>query len=133
MPKNSIEQIPAQDREEWVVATKFGHKFNEMFTRDDIIDPKGVVKQLDDSLKALQTDYIDLYQFHSLDDEAFQTDGLWDVLAKEVEKGRIHHLGNSYGRRERQVDLESRVPNFGVRRSQNFWTNRGRCREESQG
>ncbi len=84
-----------RDREKWIVATKFGHKFHENFTRDDIVDPGGVLKQLEDSLRALQTDYIDLYQFHSHSDELFQTEGLWEMLAKEKEKGKIRHLGIS--------------------------------------
>ena len=39
---------------------------------------EGVVKQLDDSLKALQTDYIDLYQFHSGPDALFDNDDTMD-------------------------------------------------------
>jgi len=86
------------DRDKWIVATKFGHKFHENFTRDDIIDPAGVVQQLEDSLRALRTDYVDLYQFHSLGDDAFQTEGLWETLLKEKEKGKIRHLGISIGK-----------------------------------
>ena len=86
-----------RDRGNWVVATKFGHHFKEAFERDVVISPEQVVRQLDDSLRALRTDYIDLYQFHSLDDEAFQTNGLWDVLAAEKQKGKIRHLGVSIG------------------------------------
>ena len=85
------------DRDQWVVATKFGHTFKENFERDTIIDPAGVVKQLDDSLRALRTDYVDLYQFHSLDDTAFQTESLWETLQAEVQKGKIRHLGISIG------------------------------------
>lgn len=86
-----------QDREKWVIATKFGHKFLRPFTRDNICDPHGVVDQLEGSLRALKTDYIDIYQFHSGDDELFRTPGLWETLAGEKEKGRIRHLGISIG------------------------------------
>lgn len=85
------------DRSDWIVATKFGHKFHDLFTRDDVSAPDAVVKQLDESLRALQTDYVDLYQFHSLGDASFQTDGLWEALAKEQAKGKIRHLGISIG------------------------------------
>lgn len=84
-------------REDWIVATKFGHKFNDLFERDTIYDPKLVLKQLEDSLTALRTDYIDLYQFHSGNDEMFQTPGLWELLQKQVEAGKIRHLGISIG------------------------------------
>jgi len=48
-------------------------------------------------LKALQTDYIDLYQFHSGSDEAFDQDELWTLLDKQVQAGKIRHLGTSIG------------------------------------
>jgi aryl-alcohol dehydrogenase-like predicted oxidoreductase len=88
------------DRDQWIVATKFGHKFKKNFERDNIIDPAGVLQQLEDSLRALRTDYIDLYQFHSLDDDAFRTEALWETLDKEVQKGKIRHLGISIGSNE---------------------------------
>ena len=85
------------NREDWIVATKFGHKFHDLFTRDTVYDPKLVLQQLEDSLTALRTDYIDLYQFHSGNDEMFQTPGLWELLQKQVEAGKIRHLGISIG------------------------------------
>lgn len=88
------------NRKDWIVATKFGHKFNDMFERDTIYDPDLVLKQLEDSLTALRTDYIDLYQFHSGNDEMFQTSGLWEMLEKQVQAGKIRHLGISIGSNE---------------------------------
>ncbi len=88
------------DRDQWIVATKFGHHFKSNFERDNIIDPAGVVRQLEDSLRALKTDYVDLYQFHSLDDDAFKTEALWETLQGEVQKGKIRHLGISIGSNE---------------------------------
>jgi len=87
----------ADERDRWIVASKFGHHFREPFERDNRITPEAVRQQLDDSLAALRSDYIDLYQFHSLDDEAFATEGLWDYLNEEKQRGRIRHLGISIG------------------------------------
>jgi aryl-alcohol dehydrogenase-like predicted oxidoreductase len=84
-------------RERWIVATKFGHKFNGPFNRDTTYAPDDVRKQLEGSLKALQTDTIDLYQFHSGNDEMFRTDGLWETLRGFVESGKVQHLGISVG------------------------------------
>ncbi|WJH35001.1 aldo/keto reductase [Paenibacillus sp. CC-CFT747] len=84
-------------REDWVVATKFGHHFHDKFKRTDEYSPEQVLKQLDGSLKALQTDYIDLYQFHSGPDAAFDNDELWTLLDKQVQAGKIRHLGTSIG------------------------------------
>ncbi len=85
------------DRESWFVATKFGHKFHNNFERTDRWGPSEVVAQLDASLKALKTDYIDLYQFHSGGDEVFDNDELWGALNEQVEAGKIRHLGISIG------------------------------------
>ncbi len=85
------------DREDWLVATKFGHKFHNNFERTDRWTPGEVVEQLDASLKALNTDYIDLYQFHSGSDEAFDQEALWEILNDQVKAGKIRHLGISIG------------------------------------
>ncbi|WP_018756796.1 aldo/keto reductase [Paenibacillus terrigena] len=89
--------IARRNREDWVIATKFGHHFHERFTRTDTYGADDVVKQLDASLKALQTEYIDLYQFHSGPDAAFDNDALWTVLDKQIQAGKIRHLGTSIG------------------------------------
>lgn len=89
--------LSRRKRENWVVATKFGHHFHERFTRTDEFKPEEVVRQLDASLKALRTDFIDLYQFHSGPDAVFDNDDLWTVLDKQVQAGKIRHLGTSIG------------------------------------
>ncbi|HZG83876.1 aldo/keto reductase [Paenibacillus sp.] len=91
------EFLKQDKREDWVLATKFGHHFNGLFERDQLWSAVDVKKQLEDSLRALQTDYIDLYQFHSGTDEAFDNDELWTMLDKEVQAGKIRHLGISIG------------------------------------
>ncbi|OHB68418.1 MAG: aldo/keto reductase [Planctomycetes bacterium RBG_13_62_9] len=83
------------ERQRWVIATKFGHKFNRAFQRDDLFEPSQVQAQLEQSLEALQTDYIDLYQFHSGTDRMFDTPGLWERLRSLVDTGAVRHLGIS--------------------------------------
>lgn len=83
------------DRQDWIIATKFGHKFHKNFERTDHFDPPSVLKQLEESLKSLQTDYVDLYQFHSGSNEAFDNPDLWEMLAKQVEAGKIRAVGLS--------------------------------------
>jgi aryl-alcohol dehydrogenase-like predicted oxidoreductase len=82
-------------RDDWIVATKFGHKFHETFERDMLFEPDDVRKQLEDSLRALRTDHVDLYQFHSGTDEHFDTEGLWEMLQAQKKAGKIRHLGIS--------------------------------------
>jgi aryl-alcohol dehydrogenase-like predicted oxidoreductase len=82
-------------REKWIVATKFGHEFHSVMERSRLFKPEEVRSQLEESLKALQTEYVDIYQIHSPTDEEFNCPGLWEMLHKEMEKGKIRHLGIS--------------------------------------
>jgi len=77
-------------REDWIIATKFGHKHGGW-------TPEAVRETLEDSLRVLGTDYVDVYQFHSGSNEAFDTPGLWEMLAEQVEAGKVRFLGNSVG------------------------------------
>ncbi len=94
-------------RENWVIATKFGHRFTANFTREERWTPDDVRGQLEASLRALRVETIDLYQFHSGPDEAFDNDALWTMLADQVQAGKIRHLGisiSSYAERLHQVE-----------------------------
>jgi aryl-alcohol dehydrogenase-like predicted oxidoreductase len=85
----------ARDREKWIVATKFGHRFTGFLKRSDERDVSHVREQLEGSLRALRTDYIDLYQYHSVRDEEFDNPALWAFLAEMKKAGKIRHVGNS--------------------------------------
>ena len=107
-----IGQAIKGQREKWIVATKFGHKFKPNFERDCLFEPAQVQEQLEESLRSLKTDYIDLYQFHSGTDEMFDVPGLWEMLQKQVKAGKVLHLGISISRKQGsiyQVDNASEV------------------------
>ena len=87
--------LARRDRSRWIVATKFGHQFHGFMDRTWHLSPNEVRIQLEDSLRALRVETIDVYQFHSGTDEAFQNDDLWAMLAREREAGKIRHLGIS--------------------------------------
>jgi aryl-alcohol dehydrogenase-like predicted oxidoreductase len=87
-------------RDEWIVATKFGHRYTGHFQRDQLWTADEVLRQLDASLEALRTDHVDLYQFHSGTREAFDDPELWPALAEQVKAGRIRHLGISIGKND---------------------------------
>lgn len=84
-------------RDRWVVATKFGHKFHSHLTRTEPRRPEDVLRQLEDSLKALRTDRIDVHQYHSYGDEQFFAEDVQAVLLRAKELGKVLHLGNSVG------------------------------------
>ena len=82
-------------RADWIVATKFGHAYAGSTQKTDAWAADQVRRQLEDSLRALQTDYIDLYQFHSGGNEVFQNEKLWAMLHEQVRAGKIRLLGLS--------------------------------------
>ena len=74
-------------RDQWVIATKSMARDYESMKRD-----------IDISLKNLQTDYIDLYQIHNIktDEEfhiCFGENGAYKALLEAKEKGKIRHIG----------------------------------------
>ncbi|WP_077622464.1 aldo/keto reductase [Sediminibacillus massiliensis] len=87
--------LSRDNREDWIIATKFGHHWHKKWSHAWSVDD--VRQQLDESLRSLQTDYIDLYQFHSGSDEDFDNDALWTMLDKQVQAGKIRNLGISIG------------------------------------
>ncbi len=63
-------------------------------------DGNEVVEQMENSLRQLRTDYIDLYQLHQISQEEEWQEinrlgGVMDKLSKELDKGKICYLGFS--------------------------------------
>lgn len=85
----------AGDRANWIVATKFGHLFHGHMNRTDARTAADATLQVEASLKALRTDYIDLLQYHSVRFTEFDNDELTNVLRRMVQSGKVRHLGNS--------------------------------------
>jgi len=90
-----IGQSISGQRGDWIVATKFGHEFHGFLDRTEPRTPADVLRQLEDSLKALRTDYVDIYQYHSWGDDQFFDADVQAVLEKAKVAGKFRHLGNS--------------------------------------
>jgi len=86
-----------RDRSKWIIATKFGHKYHGYMNRTEPRTPADTLKQIEDSLTALQTDYIDLLQYHSWGDDKFADASVLEVIQKAKQQGKVRHLGNSVG------------------------------------
>lgn len=84
-----------KNRDNWILATKFGHAYKGFLDVEDSWSPAEVKQQLENSLDALCTDYIDIYQFHSGSNDVFDNDTLWQTLEKEKRSGKIRYLGVS--------------------------------------
>jgi aryl-alcohol dehydrogenase-like predicted oxidoreductase len=83
-------------RNKFFVGTKFGHD-NEKKPNSEsyTLTLPSVKKQLNESLKNLRTDYIDIYYYHSGGNDNFCNDEIWEFLNKKVDSGVIRHLGLS--------------------------------------
>lgn len=95
--ENFIGNALQSRREQWIIATKFGHNHCSELPGEAHWQADQVLLQLEASLRALQTDYIDIYQFHSGTREQLDNDALWTMLSKQVQAGKIRHLGISIG------------------------------------
>jgi myo-inositol catabolism protein IolS len=101
-------------RGHFILATKFGHHFVKPFERTEPRSGPDIQKQLEDSLRTLQTDYIDLYQYHSVRDEEFASQEVRTVLEKAKTAGKIRHLGNSIAAGARTTVQLEKAPDYHV-------------------
>lgn len=83
-------------RDRVVIATKFGHVIDEM-TKTVFADNnqilKNVQRDLENSLRRLQTDWIDIYQLHEAEYDPELALELRNVLEKFVIEGKIRWYG----------------------------------------
>ncbi|HUB24311.1 MAG TPA: aldo/keto reductase [Tepidisphaeraceae bacterium] len=121
----------ARDRSKWIVATKFGHVFHSHLNRTDARTAADAAMQIEASLKALKTDYIDLLQYHSIRFEEFDNDELSGLLLKMIQSGKVRHLGNSIGGQTRKnVDQVEASTRRGVQAIQVIYNRLDRAPEE---
>src|ERR1700746_2448054 len=82
--------IKAVRREEVVIATKAPFSFSNPWST-----PEDIVASLHNSLRQLDTDYIDVYQLHGVSPGAYDhaLNALAPVLLREKAKGKFRHLG----------------------------------------
>jgi aryl-alcohol dehydrogenase-like predicted oxidoreductase len=80
-------------RERTVLATKL---YGDMgaWPNEGKLSALNIRRALDASLKRLQTDYIDLYQFHHID-RATPWDEIWQAIEVAVAQGKILYVGSS--------------------------------------
>lgn len=76
-------------------------------------DATGARKELEQSLKTLQTDRFDLYQLHNMSkpediEQAFAPGGVIELLVKAREEGKVRHLGFSAHNEDVALELLDR-------------------------
>ncbi|MCC3265285.1 aldo/keto reductase [Arthrobacter gengyunqii] len=80
-------------REDTVIATKLYGSMSER-PNDTFLSALNIRRALDASLSRLQTDYIDLYQFHHIDRNT-PWDEIWQAMEVAVQQGKIIYNGSS--------------------------------------
>jgi aryl-alcohol dehydrogenase-like predicted oxidoreductase len=103
----SEEQLAAAfgDRRERVVyATKFGYDFSasgqERRGQSELpqdFSPAFVRRALEDSLRRLRTEYVDIYQMHNARMAQIEDNTLWDLLESFKREGKIRMYGVALG------------------------------------
>ncbi len=81
-----------EKRKDVFLATKCGMVWDDSRRVKIHASPKSIIKEIDDSLKRLQIDYIDLYQIHWHDPETPVEDS-WGTLVRLKEEGKARYIG----------------------------------------
>ena len=93
-------------RDRIVIATKFGYDFYSEPEDNDRpghqerpqdFSPAFIRKALEESLKRLETGYVDLYQLHNPRMQAVESDELFATLEDLKREGKIRHYGVALG------------------------------------
>jgi len=94
-------------RDQWIIATKFGHKFHKPFDRTEPRSPSDCLAQLDESPTALRVDAVDLWQYHSWGDDKFFDDDVLAAVHRAKDQGKVKHIGNSVGNNQNVKQVEA--------------------------
>ncbi len=89
-----VGQVMASRRQDVVIATKFGNVFDEQ-TKQIVGasgEPDFIRRACEASLRRLNTDYIDLYQFHKGDYPLQRADEVVETLERLVDEGKIRGM-----------------------------------------
>ncbi|RKQ92669.1 aryl-alcohol dehydrogenase-like predicted oxidoreductase [Solirubrobacter pauli] len=81
-------------RDDFVIATKFANRTDADGNRFIDNSPDWIRQAVDDSLRRLGTDYIDLYYMHRRDPDVPIEESV-GVMAEQVQAGKVRHLGLS--------------------------------------
>jgi aryl-alcohol dehydrogenase-like predicted oxidoreductase len=89
-------------RDEVVLLTKVGM---EMKSGGTGLSKKYILEEVEQSLKRLQTDRIDLYQSHT-DDESVPLEETLEAYAQLIDEGKVRHIGASNYKGARLAEAE---------------------------
>jgi aryl-alcohol dehydrogenase-like predicted oxidoreductase len=91
-----LKTLPAADRP--LVFTKCGLVWNPQTPMEDarrILSPASIRRECEDSLRRLDVERIDLYQFHRPDDSGVPVEDSWAEMIRLVDEGKVRLAGLS--------------------------------------
>jgi len=80
-------------REKVVLATKVYGRMSE-WPNDQGLSARHIIRAADESLRRMQTDWIDLYQMHHID-RSTPWDEIWQAMETLVAQGKVRYVGSS--------------------------------------
>ena len=107
-----VGRLIAADRERWVLATKVANPMGKE-PNDRGLSRRWMLKEVDHSLKRLNTDWIDLYYMHR-DDETVPIEETLSTMARLIEVGKIRYYGVSNFRAWRVARMVETARRMGV-------------------
>lgn len=87
-------------RDKVVLATKGGNVMTGPDRGKRNFDPAYIGRVLEESLKRLQTDHVDLYQLHNPTVDVIERGEVWELLERQKKAGKILHYGVSINNTE---------------------------------
>ncbi|HEY3235144.1 MAG TPA: aldo/keto reductase [Polyangiaceae bacterium] len=108
-------------RDKFVIITKGG----KSGAGEPLLNAEGILSDLEESLNALQTNYIDLYMLHR-DDTSVPAGSIVEVLNQPLKAGKIKAIGgsnwshqrigeaNEYARKNRLIPMSASSPHFSL-------------------
>lgn len=86
--------LKSLDRSSYMIASKCGLVWDESKDVNVNLSKESIFKEIDESLKRLQTDYIDIYQIHWPDPDTDIVETM-EALAEVKESGKVRYVGVS--------------------------------------
>jgi NDP-hexose C3-ketoreductase / dTDP-4-oxo-2-deoxy-alpha-D-pentos-2-ene 2,3-reductase len=80
-------------RDKVVLATKVYGRMSE-WPNDQGLSARHIIRAADESLRRMQTDWIDLYQMHHID-RSTPWDEIWQAMETLVAQGKVRYVGSS--------------------------------------
>lgn len=89
-----VAQAVSGKRDEVFIATKCGLVWNDKGQVRNNNRPESILREAEESLRRLNTDYIDLYQIHWPDPDT-PIEASWEAMVRLQEQGKVRYIGVS--------------------------------------